>query len=292
MTIKELFGHAKGVVRYFDLSKFYAWFMRENHTFKGDITFEGSVDLSEADVIEYTSFASEEDAIDAGLLPGDKFLLNGVETTVTNIKQTFTLGANAVEAIGFLVDMTDVTPDDFYANYIGEGTFTMAARENGVATLFDSTFIPFPGINTITAFKIGSGYFMSSSVAKTVTVYGKPINPTYKRNITANTNNIAWVDETVDSATALAFFNGTKSGLTTRIAGATVNDPATFIKGRAYQFGTDEASAEQGLPKLAGVGDPTVDAAFATEAAAISGGVIVGQVWFNTTSKRLLTRMS
>lgn len=50
MTIKELFGHAIGVVKFGDIAKFYNWFTKQDHTLKGDITFEGDVDLADATV--------------------------------------------------------------------------------------------------------------------------------------------------------------------------------------------------------------------------------------------------
>ncbi len=293
MSIKELFGHAIGVVKFGDIAKFYNWFTKRDHTLKGDITFEGGVDLSGATVVEYTAYASENAAIDAGLVPGDKFLLSGVVTTVTKIKQEISFVATQSNAVGFLVDMSSVTPDDFYNTYFSDGTLTMAGRNSsGVAINFDSLFIAFPGLNTITAFVVGSGYFMTSSVTKTITIYGKPVNPSYKLNIINGVNHIAWVDATTTSATALANYSGTKSNIQTKVGGATVNDPANFERGKSYQFSCNATTAVQNLPKTSGVGDPTVDTAFATLALATAGGVEVGQVWYNTTSKRLLTRMS
>lgn len=48
MTIKELFGHAIGVAKFPDFAKFYNWLTRNNHEFKGDVTFKGSVDFTDA----------------------------------------------------------------------------------------------------------------------------------------------------------------------------------------------------------------------------------------------------
>lgn len=289
MTIKELFGHAIGVAKFPDFAKFYNWFTKQAHTLKGDVTFEGGVDFTGATVVEYPAYASENAAIDAGLVPGDKFLLNGVVTTVTNVKQTFTLMANQSEAIGFLVDITALTPTEFWEQNFQTGDVIIETYDDGLTQTFDSTDIDF---SDLTSFSVGYGYRITASVTTTVSLYGKPISPSYKRNTVSGINFIAWVSPTVTSATALAFFNGTKTNVSTTTGGATVNNPTNFEEGRAYFFTTNATTAEQGLPKLSGVGDPTIDAAFASLALATAGGVEVGQVWYNTTSKRLLTRMS
>lgn len=50
MTIKELFGHAIGVVKFGDIAKFYNWLTKRDHTLKGDITFTGEVNFTDATV--------------------------------------------------------------------------------------------------------------------------------------------------------------------------------------------------------------------------------------------------
>jgi len=50
MTIKELFGHAIGVAKFPDFAKFYNWLTKTDHTFKGDVTFEGGADFTDATV--------------------------------------------------------------------------------------------------------------------------------------------------------------------------------------------------------------------------------------------------
>ncbi len=291
MSIKELFGHAIGVVKFGDIAKFYNYLTKRDHTLKGDITFEGGVDLSGATVVEYTSYASENAAIDAGLVPGDKFLLSGVVTTVTNIKQTLIFTANQAELIGFLVDITALTPTQFFTTYFSPTNIAIVSSSAGGTTQsFDSTL---PEVfNDLTAFVVGKGYYITSTENKTITVYGKPINTAYKLNIINGSNLIAWVDTTTTQAAALANYSGTKSSVSTATAGVSISNPPNFEKGKGYFFSCNATTAVQNLPKTSGVGDPTVDAAFATLALAIAGGVEVGQVWYNTTSKRLLTRMS
>lgn len=282
-TLSKLYIKAEELILINTLQKVFDYFT------KSYAKFTGTVDLTDANVVEYASYASENAAIDAGLVPGDKFLLNGVVTTVTKIKQTLTFTANQTEAIGFLVDVTALSPTEFWEQNFSTGDITIVTYEDGLPLTFDSTDVDF---SDLTAFSVGSGYLITTTVTTTISLYGVPISSSHKRNAVNGINFIAWVSPTVAATTALAFFNGTKTNISTITSGATVNNPTNFERGKSYFFTTNSTTAAQGLPKTSGVGDPTIDAAYATLALATAGGVEVGQVWYNTTSKRLLTRMS
>jgi hypothetical protein len=261
-----------------------------NEFTRNEVIFNGTVRLGNANVINYPSYINEEAAIDAGLIPGDKFLLNNIETTVTKIKQTFTLTGGTTSYIGFLIDMTNITPAQFYTQYIETGVLTITTRNPSII-IFDSSLPSF--LNTLTSFSIGFGYSIFSSLTKVVTIYGKPVNNIYKRNLTAGQNIIAWVDETTDSIDVLPFYGGanvidysiTENSITT-------TNPSEFIKGKAYDIRVTNIVAEQGLPKVKKLGDTLLEFSFPDLSSAIAGGVVVGQLYYNTTDNMYKTRMS
>lgn len=215
------------------------------------ITFTSTVDFTDATVVGLPFYTTEISAIDAGLAFGDKYVdSDGVIQTVTKIKQTLTFTANQTELIGFMVDITALTPTQFFTTYFSPTNISIASTSaSGTPELFDSTA---PEIfNDLTAFVVGKGYYVTSLANKTITIYGKPINTAYKLNIINGTNLISWVDTTTTQATALANYSGTKSSVTTVTAGVTVNNPANFEKGKGYSFSCNATTAAIGSPSTA-----------------------------------------
>lgn len=284
MSLRNLFKNKIGVVKFADIERFYNWI------FRNPVVFRDTVDFRNADIIEKNTFASEEEAIDAGLLPGDKFYINGVENTVTKIKQVLNFASGLPNTFGFLVDVSHLTPTEFYNEFFSGSTLTMSTcNKAGTLQNFNSSQLPM--FNTLTQLTIGRGYVLTCSGRTSATIYGKPIHSKYKENIAIGNNIIAWVDEDTLVSTAIASYTPTISSIV-QVVNGVQSTPTTFVKGRGYWFSASATTAEQGLPKLAGIGDPTIDSAYEDETAAIAGGVLVGQVWYNTTTKLLMTRLA
>jgi hypothetical protein len=255
-----------------DLQKVFDYITKE------EVDFTGDVNLLNSNTKYYKSYNSEEDAIDDGLQVGDIFILNNEEVVITKTKQVITLQANLAELIAFTVDISHLTPAQFYTEYFGSGTLSLVT--------YDTSFKFYTtgnDLNTLSDLKIGLGYSITFTSAKTLTIYGKPVNPSYHYPIHSGINYIGWADVETPSTTALSLFSGTPLAYITIEAGVTIVSPSTFKPGRAYQINTLTTTSEQGLPKLIYTGDTKVDFSFIDEASAIASGLETGQLWYDTT---------
>jgi hypothetical protein len=107
----------------------------------------------------------------------------------------------------------DVAPSDssitsIFASQIAnnELVFIQGRNSLGGIVIFDPIFIPFPGLNTLTHFERGKGYYvrMSTPAATTLTVCGEPVDPAYKTDLNATWNIVGYVPQA--STTPEAYF--------------------------------------------------------------------------------------
>ncbi|MCB0610371.1 MAG: PKD domain-containing protein, partial [Lewinella sp.] len=97
----------------------------------------------------------------------------------------------------------DVVPADssietMFANQIlaGELIYIQGRNSSGGVVVFDPLLIPFPGLNTLTNFERGKGYYVRTNAGSTLTVCGEPIDPNFKTNLNATWNIIGYVPQT------------------------------------------------------------------------------------------------
>jgi len=230
MSIKELFGHAIGVVKFGDIAKFYNWFTKRDHTLKGDITFEGGVDVTAATLTGLPpAYATEIAAIDAGLAFGDKYVdADGVIQTVTKIKQTLNFPAGVQNMFGFLIDL-DTLPSKLILDVLPGYNGAITAYDNGGVQSYITGVA-----NTIISFTNGRGYLVIPTVAYTITLYGSPLSPYYHTNLTTGTNIVFHNTETTTAATATSWVGSAISSVVTYVNGTVSANPATWNKGQGY----------------------------------------------------------
>jgi hypothetical protein len=239
MSIKELFGHAIGVVKFGDIAKFYNYLTKRNHTLKGDITFEGGVDVTAATLTGLPpAYATEIAAIAAGLAFGDKYVdSDGIVQTVTKIKQTITLPAGVLNAVGFLIDL-DTLPSknilDVLPGYSGQII--------GINSGLNATFVSSqnPVFNTLTAFTNGRGYFFTPTSTFSLDIYGPPLSYDYHTNLTAGNNIVVHNGETTTSTNATSWVSITLTSVTTYVNGVVGSNPTTWNKGQGYLVTTSD----------------------------------------------------
>jgi len=233
MSIKELFGHAIGVVKFGDIAKFYNYLTKRDHTLKGDITFEGGVDVTAATLTGLPpAYATEIAAIDAGLAFGDKYVdSDGVVQTVTKIKQTITLPAGLTNMFGFLIDLDTLASKDVLdvlPGYAG----TLSSIDNGSALAFDSTNPPV--FNTLTTFVNGRGYIATPTASFSIDIYGPPLSESYHTNLTAGNNVVVHNSDNALAASASAWVGLTVTSVVTYVNSVLSSNPATWVKGQGY----------------------------------------------------------
>jgi len=233
MSIKELFGHAIGVVKFGDIAKFYNWFTKRDHTLKGDITFEGGVDVTAATLTGLPpAYATEIAAIDAGLAFGDKYVdSDGVVQTVTKIKQTLNFPAGVQNTFGFLIDL-DTLPSkdilDVLPTYLG----IVQTIDEGSLKGFDTAQAEV--FNTLTAFTNGRGYIVFPSVAFSYDIYGPPLNENYHTNLVTGQNFVVHNSDTTTSTNATSWVGLSISATITYNDGVLAMNSATWSKGKGY----------------------------------------------------------
>jgi hypothetical protein len=239
MSIKELFGHAIGVVKFGDIAKFYNWFTKRDHTLKGDITFEGGVDVTAATLTGLPpAYATEIAAIDAGLAFGDKYVdSDGIVQTVTKIKQTITLAAGGNTMFGFLIDLSSLDSQDLLDVLPGY-TGSLATFDGGLYKLFSSS--QNPAFNNLSVFTNGRGYIAVPLVAYTIDLYGEPLSVDYHTNLVPGNNAVVHNAETITDDEATAWIGLTISSTQTFLGGVSTANPTTWTKGQGYIVTTSD----------------------------------------------------
>lgn len=221
---------SQSVINIIDLQKVFDYFTKNQATFTGNVTFEGGVDVTGATLTGLPpAYATEIEAIDAGLVFGDKYVdSDGVIQTVTKIKQTITLAAGVQTMFGFLIDLDSLASKallDVLPTYTG----ALTTFYNG-STLAYSTGIG----GNLTEFTNGRGYIAVPSVAFSYSVYGSPLSSSYHQDLTGGNNIVVHNAETTTSASARSWIGVSYSAVITLVGGVQTLNPTTWTKGQAY----------------------------------------------------------
>lgn len=292
-TIKTLLNQnnsSKQGVSSLDLEKSMNYLLNES------IEFTGTVDFINSDLKLYKEFSSEEKAIDSGLQLGDVFLLNGVETVVTKIKQVIKIKKNSQQIIGFLIDMKDVSMNTFIVEqFINKGVtaLTMISIHNGLLEGLEVS--SYPNFSTLSTFKSGYGYIIkSSNIEFNIIVYGKPLDDNFLPPLTSGLNVISWLRDTRLLSEIPDIFgvdNVNLETVTGTVNGVASLDIDYLVKGLGYIFRVTNSQSGQGDYKLEYSGNTKSDHSYINEASAITSGIKVGDLWYDSTYKVYRTRL-
>lgn len=199
------------------------------------------------------TYENETSAINAGAAYGSPYIDgNGQLQVVKNTKQVLSFGTGSNNPDNYFcitVEQPSYAPADIFTEQIALAQVIVQGSNDSGATLnYDSTLPGF--LNTLTELTLGKGFKVLTASPFTLTLIGKPIDPTLRRALpNSNVNYVGYYGAFGDTANIADVFSDIL-GITDSITKGTgvdyPDDFTTITKGQAVIINTNNTATQVG----------------------------------------------